>query len=322
VFLGKLFPDLGLSGKILREHLRTEFIKRVSDIFYQNEINAIVICGNLFGTNMFSVKDYQATRDLFDTLDIPVFILPGQLDEFNDVSIYSKLEYNEKVQILKKNFLEYSFNNQEVSIVLLSDNVKEEIKTNPNNFYIFCQNNPNHQIEGDKVFTLGASEIEFVSGKNLICVPPFDFSVIREQKESGVGILSIKEGNFSYRKIEGNYFRHHNLTIDVTGRGKTFIQNILNDYYGENTIVNMVLKGEINTPEILDYVTGFYERERKNFLFMSLQDETVISEEYIERIPNYLESGIFIKHVKKSFDKNKIEVEKEILKSGINFYEG
>lgn len=86
------FHFLGVKGQQHRQQLRETF-RRIADMVAEAEFDLLVITGDLFNDN----RPHQDTVDFvvsqIGRLDIPVCILPGNHDCYDDTSVYRKARF-------------------------------------------------------------------------------------------------------------------------------------------------------------------------------------------------------------------------------------
>ena len=92
------FHFLGVKGQQHRQQLRETF-RRIVDMVAEAEFDMLLITGDLFNDN----RPHQDTVDFvvsqIGRLDIPVCILPGNHDCYDDTSVYRKARFPDNVVI-------------------------------------------------------------------------------------------------------------------------------------------------------------------------------------------------------------------------------
>ena len=92
------FHFLGNKGQRHRQQLRETF-RRIVDMAAEAEFDLLLITGDLFNDN----RPHQDTVDFVVSqvgrLDIPVCILPGNHDCYDDTSVYRKARFPDNVVI-------------------------------------------------------------------------------------------------------------------------------------------------------------------------------------------------------------------------------
>jgi len=92
------FHFLGVKGRRHRQQLRETF-RRIVDMVAEAEFDLLLISGDLFNDN----RPHQGTIDFaasqLSRLDIPVCILPGNHDCYDDTSVYRKARFPDNVVV-------------------------------------------------------------------------------------------------------------------------------------------------------------------------------------------------------------------------------
>jgi len=99
------FKSLGQKGHERRLELKQSFEETLNNA-EDFDVDAVLIAGDLYEAK-------YATRDLgyfikkcFESLDIPIYIAPGNHDPYTKNSLYSLIKWPENVYIFSKNFFE------------------------------------------------------------------------------------------------------------------------------------------------------------------------------------------------------------------------
>jgi len=95
------FHFLGVKGQQHRQQL-CETFRRIVDMVTEAKFDLLFITGDLFNDN----RPHQDTVDFvalqLDRLDIPVCILPGNHDCYDDTSVYRKARFPDNVIVFTK----------------------------------------------------------------------------------------------------------------------------------------------------------------------------------------------------------------------------
>ncbi|MGM0607284.1 MAG: hypothetical protein ACQESP_02570 [Candidatus Muiribacteriota bacterium] len=320
IFLGKLFNEYPSIGKKLRQKLRQSFEEKLTDLLKQYDIDAIIITGNLFGTNMFSEKDIDLVLKCFKKFNKGIYIIPGKSDEFNEVSIYNKINFSENVHVLKNDYIRLADKNSDGVYIHLC-NTFDYLKDFKNGFNILCTPEFNNNLtEFNKGIILCSNFEEFLIKDNIYSVPPFEMLGDRGQQEAGVYILEIKNDGVDYTKVNNSSFEKKYIKINISDKEKRSIENILKDFYSLNNICEIIFEGEIKNNNMLKYVLDFERKNKDKFFYLNFIDNTVLSDEYIENIPEYREERLFARHLKNSKIAGGEKSINQLLKKGFYFY--
>ncbi len=92
VHLDAPFRWLGARGKEQRKQLRETF-RAVVDLALQERVDAFLVAGDLFDSNSPSQDAVDVVQAQLRRLDVPVFLLPGTHDCFDEGSIYRKVDF-------------------------------------------------------------------------------------------------------------------------------------------------------------------------------------------------------------------------------------
>jgi len=98
IHLGAKFLGLGDKGAAQREQVRASFKKLVS-LAIAEDVDVVLIAGDLFDANQQPVRNIDLVVEQFGLLaanGIPVCLIPGTHDCFDAVSIYRKVNLEEK----------------------------------------------------------------------------------------------------------------------------------------------------------------------------------------------------------------------------------
>jgi len=91
--LGKSFSIVGEKGALLRE-AQMYTLKRIVSLTESEDVDFLIIAGDLFDSNEVSTRLVKKTVDLLKHIDpIPVIILPGTHDLLDEGSIYKRKEF-------------------------------------------------------------------------------------------------------------------------------------------------------------------------------------------------------------------------------------
>ncbi len=92
------FHFLGNKGQRYRQQLRETF-RRIVDMVAEAEFDLLLITGDLFDDNRPRQDTMDFVASQIARLDIPVCILPGNHDCYNDTSVYRKARFPDNVII-------------------------------------------------------------------------------------------------------------------------------------------------------------------------------------------------------------------------------
>lgn len=93
IHLGKSFSFLGDKGSLLR-NVQIEALKKITDLTQSEDIDFLIIAGDLFESNEVSSRLIKKAVDILKSIDpIPVLISPGTHDLLDDKSVYRRKEF-------------------------------------------------------------------------------------------------------------------------------------------------------------------------------------------------------------------------------------
>ncbi|MFQ5421445.1 MAG: exonuclease SbcCD subunit D [Anaerolineae bacterium] len=95
------FKFLGQKGQQHRQQLRDAF-RRIVDLAINGDYDLMLIAGDLFDDNRPSQTTVDFVSAQLGRLNIPVCILPGNHDSFNDKSIYRKARFPQNVTVFSQ----------------------------------------------------------------------------------------------------------------------------------------------------------------------------------------------------------------------------
>ena len=93
------FEFLGEKGARHRQQLRNTF-ETIVDLAGTDGYHMLVIVGDLFDTNQPSHATVEFVRSQLAKLNIPICILPGNHDCYDNISIYRRVSFSNNVQVL------------------------------------------------------------------------------------------------------------------------------------------------------------------------------------------------------------------------------
>ena len=93
VHLDAPFRWLGGKGKEQRAQLKETF-RAVIDLALQEQVDALLVAGDLFDSNSPSQDTLDLVQTQFRRLNAPVFLLPGTHDCYDESSIYRRLDFS------------------------------------------------------------------------------------------------------------------------------------------------------------------------------------------------------------------------------------
>lgn len=92
--------QLGMQRKFLSDEAQSRFdqarlesIQKIFDIAATEECDAIVVAGDVFDDNLLSGTRYGRAIEVLRNAPVPVYLLPGNHDPYDSVSIYRKKEF-------------------------------------------------------------------------------------------------------------------------------------------------------------------------------------------------------------------------------------
>ncbi len=312
VKLGKYFPEFGVKGKDVRKIIREIFVTIIKDEIKNRNIDLLIITSNLFGVNMYSSADATAAIDLFSEIEIPVLIMPGELDEFNEISIYNKLDFSDNVYVFKDISDIYTLPGHDDVMFSVS---KDPLSFNPGIKVVFKEN--------DYEYGFYSSTGKFSETNNAVFTPSLSICEGEEHVMPGYTFVHLlTDGNTKAEFIRDNSINKNDIQIIVTKLRKRDLENTIREHSGKYSILNIELIGKIDSIDVLSEVYKVYERNKEDFLLLKIIDNTILSEEYIRSLPTHLEPAIFVNMVNEMMKSNpeKKELYKNILKRGIYYY--
>ncbi|MCK9225475.1 MAG: hypothetical protein M0Q02_10410 [Candidatus Muirbacterium halophilum] len=316
IFLGKSFLSFPGRGNELRKRLRLIFRERILLYKTKFEPDFILINNNLFGTNMFASSDVKFVESFFAELDIPIIINPGNLDEYNEVSIYNKISFPKNVTVFK-NEQDVFIDNQNRFVICQKSNYSKD------NFFNIILSNEKIDFNSNYVF-VKSNEKNFSFEKNIVDIPSFEFLSDFEQEEAGCVLFSYVGGKSSASFLNETEFKIFNVKVNLNDFSlKEELESFILKFADENNIVKFMFYGPLYDISILRFLDSLEENYEDKFFYLDIVDNTVVSQELIKMIPPHVEEGLYIKNVRKSyFDKqDKKDIEQKILKKGLLFFD-
>lgn len=118
IHLGKGFPSMGEKGKEYRSQLLRTF-DRIIDLVIDENASLLIIAGDLFDSNFIAGIVIGRVSSGFARLQsrgIPVCILPGTHDSYNDDSIYRFVSFPPNVTIFTRDQNKVVYNNLDLAV--------------------------------------------------------------------------------------------------------------------------------------------------------------------------------------------------------------
>lgn len=84
---------------------RLEAVRRIGDVARREQCDFVVVCGDVFDANQLSATTILRSLDALTSIDVPVYLLPGNHDPYDPGSVYKAAELRHMpshVQILSK----------------------------------------------------------------------------------------------------------------------------------------------------------------------------------------------------------------------------
>lgn len=359
VHLGREFPFLGDRGKEHRNQLLRTF-EKIVDLAISENVSLLLIAGDLFDTNRVHGIIIGKVRAAFRKLEnkgIPVCILPGTHDVYNEDSIYRFVGFPSNVTVFTPEHDKEIFDGLDLTVYgkAFEDKVSGESPirglsiVEESNFHIgmaHCSIRIKGRIEKDTMI-LDRKEIansgfdylalghwhsfeDFSQGntKAFYCGSPEPISM--DQKGAGnVAIVAIHgKGNVTVEPVQVGTKRLEAIIIDVSSaKSDDPIIEMIEAKADRTLILEATLAGlcsmdyDLNSQQIEDQLGG-------QFFCLRVLDKShpKLEEVWSENIPEETVAGKYIKMMQHRIASASSEEDKEIyeeaLKLGVAMLQG
>jgi exonuclease SbcD len=359
IHLGTKFSGLGEKGEKARENLKLTF-KRIIDLALERKVDLLLISGDLFDSNLVSKEASEFVLEEFLRLnDIPVCILPGTHDFYDNSSIYKNWE---EKGVPSNIFL---FTNKEkpyhvfeklnlavYGIPLGSNRSKEKqlssLKKLENLSYHIALAHGSYQIPGKSAeddFPISNEEMEnsgfdyialghwhsfldVSSTKTKAFYPGSPEQLRFGQKDCGnVLLVEMEKEKVKVEKIKVNRleWKELELSLERFKTEKELVQEI-EKYQKERSLLKLRFAGMNSVENKLD-LEKVVRKLKSNFFYLTYDDKTILPEKEIleKKLPLNTVSGQFVKLMKEKIEKAPPEgkkIEEEVLNLGYALLKG
>ncbi len=304
-------------ASIRREEIK-EGLVNIVNFSKDKQIDALLICGDLFDSPKPTKKDSDFVRNLLSSLSpVPVYIICGNHDYMCADSVFSKPDYfSDNVHIFP--CFDHSFEIEGKNAVIYGKSYSSNMSEPTFNECIFDEEKINIIcLHGD---TVPSSDYNTISEKTLSSLPVSyaAFGHIHNAEIFEVGSIKCAycgtsephsfgdDGNtgFIYAEIDENEAiispislskRHyHNISYDITGLENSEIIFGIADILNENDLHRVTLMGEyteeINIPFIKDELSGkaffidIFNNTSPAYDFDSIEKEESLRGEFLREL--------------------------------------
>ncbi len=316
--IGASFSYLPTSLAAMRREEIKEGLVNIVNFSKDRQIDALLICGDLFDSPKPTKKDSDFVRNLLSSLSpVPIYIICGNHDYMCAESIFSKPDYfSENVHIFP--CFDHSFEIPGGNAVIYGKSYSSSVTEPTFNECIFDENKINIlALHGD---TVPSSDYNTISEKTLSSLP-VRYAAFGHIHNGGIfEVGNIKcaysgtseahsfgdDGNtgFIYAEIDENKVnispvslstRHYcNISYNITGQGNSEIIAGISDIVNESDLYRITLTGEytdeINIPFIKDALSGkaffidIFDNTSPAYDFDSIEKEESLRGEFLREL--------------------------------------
>lgn len=243
IHLGLKFQNVSFSKEIAKDRrieLWTTF-QRIINYGKEKQVDFILIAGDLFEANYFTLADMKRVRDILsEAKDIHIIISAGNHDYIDSASLYKKVDWGDSVTIFtspsidKKEFKDknttvygLSWASSEIKARDLLDNIELDSKTDSSIFLLHGDVAKKSNYLPLDIDNLNALNFDYIalghihkakifSNKIAYCgsPEPLDFG---ELGNHGIIEGSIEDGETSIQFIPFSLRSFHELRLDIDG---------------------------------------------------------------------------------------------------------
>lgn len=340
-------------AKIRKNELLNTFIRMV-DYAYNNDIEAVIIAGDLFDTKTVSATARNVVYDgICKYPEIEFFYLKGNHDENSFLSALEEIPDN--LKLFDENWVEYSPKNSKTIRIYgaeinkaNSNKLYNSLVLDNDNFNIVVLHGQESQYQGkDKTEIINLSALKYKGIDYLAlghihsykegsldarakycysgCIEGRGFD---ECGEHGFVVIDIDEDKKNYvsQFVPFAYRNIYTKEIDITGcMTSTEIAGIVEkeldeEQYSENSLVKIVLNGNVDVEceKNIDYVLSKIENR---FFFVKIYDYSRIMVNYDDFMLDMSLKGEFVRMVKSANDLDE-DMKSEVIRMGIKALTG
>lgn len=311
---------------------------KIAELAESHGAQSILLSGDVFESNEVSMDTQDAFIRAFGTLDIPVFVSPGNHDPYTDSSVWARMRIPQNVHIFK---------NEKIDCVELSDlnlriwgagfensfceSLLENFKAPPKTEDIFdvmvlhgdvCSGNSGYNPITRK--QLADSEMDYVAlghihtrskpekvGKTVFAYPGCtEGRGYDETGVMGVYLVTLSDKGVNVKLLPLGGVRYEIITVDVSDKNPLEAIKAATMELSDRDYCRIILKGEC---EELPDAAALRAALEGRFAELQLRDETVKKRNIWQQTGQDSLSGVFLTKLRSKYDSAKQQDERKLV---------
>jgi DNA repair exonuclease SbcCD nuclease subunit len=320
---------IGKKFNFLHESIREEYRARIQQGFFrlikfakEKEVDAIVICGDLFNSNCPDERDVKFVFDLFSTMpNIKIYIVPGEFDYLGIDNLYNIGRMPKNVYVFRNGSDSYEINKKDINILAVYGRENENSQITNKIFkkdevskigFDYAALGKDHDYKS--ILSIGSTVMAAYCG-SLVSMN------FEDSKNKGFIYMEMDKNRSNFEFIELDIETFDRLEIDVTScQEQDEIIDKIRTSIGSG-VYEVILTGEMNVDSYIN--EDDLLEEINNIRILDIKDKTKI---------RYFDEDIYIPHTAKSIFVQSIleninngqadeNLYKKVLKYGLNAME-
>ena len=338
--LGATFDFLGEGGSRHRQQLRDTFT-RIMELAVDDGYDVVLIAGDLFDSNQPSHATVEFVRRALGGLKIPVCILPGNHDCFDNRSVYRREKFGANVHVITESPTYLDFPELDLTIAgnpLLgrqdSLRVLRDIKRRAPHRWFVAMAHGSLQIPGvteDTVRPIHAQDIvetgadyvalgdwhgfaDYSRGAVKACYSGAPEPSASTQEGTGsIARVTLRDEGVRVEKVRVGRVTTKSVTIDVMGLAEADIVEQIHTYADPDCILSVHLAGMKAVEDYVD-VSNIYATLASEFYGLRIEDSSTPSLATIDpsRYPETHVIGQYVRLLMEQIDRAQDERSRRI----------
>lgn len=321
-----------------RREGQRELLFKIVELAEHHGAQSILLSGDVFESNAVSIETQDAFIKAFGTVDIPVFVSPGNHDPYTDSSVWVRMRIPKNVHIFKSKKIDCvelndlnlriwgaGFENYFCESIL--ENFNPPIKTDG----IFdvmvlhgdvCSGESDYnpitrqQLENSGMDYVALGHIHTCSKPQKVGKTVFAYPGCTEGRGydeigvMGVYLVTLSDEGVKAKLLPLGGVRYEIITVDVSGKDPLEAVEAATTELSDKDYCRVILKGEC---EELPDAAQLRASLEGRFAELQLRDETVKKRNIWQQMRQDSLSGVFLKKLRKKYDGAAKEDERKLI---------
>lgn len=345
------FTFLGEGGQRHRQQLLDTF----SSIIELSEgVDLLLIAGDLFDSN----RPLQSTIDLvtraLGKLSIPVCILPGNHDFYNEKSVYRRVVFPSNVTIFTDEISEKTFPDLDLTVygnaitekdsrdgplknIQANESQGWQIALAHGNLVVGAAKNPLRPITLEEIATSGMDYIalgdwhgysDYSQGKVKAVYSGSPEPMAFDQEGAGfVSQVTFADGRVEVEKLRVGRIHTRRVEVDVTGSNQAAVEELLLEHADPDQMLAVFLKGLHEIGTVIDPIV-LEEKLSDRYYALRIQDQSHVQlqDRSLDEFPKEHVIGKFVdimsQRINAAIDEAEISKLEHALQIGVALLQG